>query len=385
MSAGCKKPYAPSIISASNSYLVVEGLINTGTDSTDIKLTRTVKLSNSSSPAPEFSAIVTVEADNGSIYPLQEANNGIYSSPPLNLPGNVKYRLRIKTFNNKEYLSDFVEAKDTPNIDSLNYKVQNNGVQIYVNSHDPQNKTRYYRWDFIETWQYRSRIQSFFKLGADGYPTFRSAYNDSDNIYNCYKTGYSHQVLLGSSAKLGQDVISQQPVDFVAANSGKISYIYSILLMQYALTSDGFNYWQNLKKNTEQLGTIFDVQPSILQGNIHCISNANEPVIGYISASSVKAKRIILDHYYLNLFTTNPPGPDAETCQGGYIAIQPASTFMTRLQHVFFSGDTTLVNAVSQIGTGIVVGYTYAPKECVDCRAAAPYGTNIVPVYWPYQ
>jgi len=384
-SEGCKKPYSPSIISASNSYLVVEGVINSGTDSTFIKLTRTAKLSSGVAPAPEFSAIVTVEADNGNIYPLTEANNGIYSAPSLNLSTNAKYRLRIKTSTNKEYLSDFVEAKDTPDIDSLAYKVQNNGVQIYVNSHDPKNNTRYYRWDFDETWQYQSRIQSFYKLGTDGYPTYRSAYTDSDNIYNCYKTDQSHQVLVGSSIKLGQDVISMQPIDFVAANSGKISFIYSILLRQYALTGDAFNYWQNLKKNTEQLGSIFDMQPSTMQSNIHCISNAKEPVIGYISASSVKTKRIILDHYYLNLYTTNPPDPHVVTCEAGSIAVQPMESFKTRLQHVFFSGDSTLVNEVSQIGTGIVLGYTYAPTECVDCRKTAPFGTNIAPSYWPYQ
>jgi hypothetical protein len=385
LSLGCKKPYSPSIISASNSYLVVEGVINSGTDSTYIKLTRTVKLSSGAAPAPEFSAIVTVEADNGSIYPLTEANNGIYSAPSLNLSVNVKYRLRIKTFNGKEYLSDFVEAKNTPDIDSLNYKVQNDGVEIYVNSHDPNNKTRYYRWDFDETWQYQSRIRSFYKLGADGLPTYRSAYNDTDNIYNCYKTDQSHQVLLGSSIKLAQDVISQQPVDFVAANSGKISLIYSILLRQYALTSDAFNYWQVLKKNTEQLGSIFDAQPSTITGNIHCISDANEPVIGYISVSSVKAKRIILDHYYLNLYTTNPPAKDGDACTKLEIDIQPMSTFKTRLQHVLFTGDSTLVNEVSQMGTGALIGYTYAPTECVNCTKTDPFGTNLAPVYWPYQ
>jgi hypothetical protein len=381
-SLGCKKPYAPSIISSNNSYLVVEGVVNI-TDSTYIKLTRTVKLSNSAAPAPEMGAIVTVE--DATSYAIPEAGNGIYASASLNLTVGANYRLHIRTTNSKEYLSDFVPAKATPDIDSLNYKVQNNGVEIFVNSHDPQNKTRYYRWDFDETWQYQSRIQSFYKLGSDGLPTYRSAYNDSDNIYNCYKTDQSHQVLLGSSAKLTQDVIAEQPVDFVAANSGKISLIYSILLRQYAVTSDAFNYWQILKKNTEEVGTIFDVQPSTVQGNIHCTTNAKEPVVGYISVSGVKTKRIILDHYYLGLYTTNPPPIDEDACTEEYIPIAPAETFKTRLQHVLFSGDSTLVNEVSQLGTGALIGYNYAPTECVDCRKVAPYGNNLAPVYWPYQ
>src|SRR5437588_711012 len=294
----CKKSYTPPVISSNNSYLVVEGLINSGADSTFIKLTRTVKLSSKAAPAPELNAVITVESDQNNTYQLEEAGNGLYQSAPLNLNGRTKYRLRIKTSDNKEYLSDFVEAKNTPDIDSITYKLQNNGVQFSINTHDASNSTRYYRWDFDETWQYMSYYQSFYKMDSTGYPTYRIYYNGPDNIYNCYATAQSHQVLLGSSAKLTNDVIADAPVDFISAGSGKISHGYSIMLRQYALTSEGFSYWQNLKKNTEQLGSIFDAQPSTLQGNVHCISNPAEPVIGFISVSSVKAKRLYVDNHF---------------------------------------------------------------------------------------
>jgi hypothetical protein len=39
---GCKKPFNPIVLSTSNSYLVVEGMINSGSDSTFIKLSHTV-------------------------------------------------------------------------------------------------------------------------------------------------------------------------------------------------------------------------------------------------------------------------------------------------------------------------------------------------------
>ena len=49
-----------------------------------------------------------------------------------------------------------------------------------------------------------------------------------------------------------------------------------------------------MKKNTEDLGSIFSPQPSELKGNLHCISNPSEYVVGYVTASSVTEKRIFI-------------------------------------------------------------------------------------------
>ena len=90
--------------------------------------------------------------------------DGIYTSPNLNLVLNQEYRLRITTSNGKEYLSDYVIAKKTPLIDSLGFRQEDKGVQVYVNAHDDSNNTRYYRWDFDETWEIKSYYYSLFKL-----------------------------------------------------------------------------------------------------------------------------------------------------------------------------------------------------------------------------
>src|SRR5665213_721820 len=163
---GCKKPYNPPVVAASNSYLVVEGVINSGSDSTIIRLSKTVNLSNNTTFSPVLSAIVTVEGDQNTSYPLASGGKGNYVSRGLNLDNAHKYRLRIKTSDNKEYLSDFVSVVNPPPIDSIGYTIQNNGLTVYANTHDPQNNTRYYRWDYQETWQIHSNYYSYFK--SDG-------------------------------------------------------------------------------------------------------------------------------------------------------------------------------------------------------------------------
>ena len=76
---GCQKPYAPPAITTSTNYLVVEGTIDPGQDSTIIKLSRTVPLSfaNATSTAG-LNAKVVVESDANTSYPLTETANGYY-------------------------------------------------------------------------------------------------------------------------------------------------------------------------------------------------------------------------------------------------------------------------------------------------------------------
>ena len=99
---GCKKPYNPTAVTAVTNYLVVEGIINTGPDSTIIKLSRTVNLSAGITANPETGAALTVESDANNNYPLTETKSGYYTAA-LNLDNTRKYRLRITTSGNQQY------------------------------------------------------------------------------------------------------------------------------------------------------------------------------------------------------------------------------------------------------------------------------------------
>ena len=96
----------------------------------------------------------------------------------------------------------------------------------------------------------------------------------------CWNTNHSTDILLASSANLGQDVINKFPVITIPNPDSRLNMKYSLLLEQYALTADAYKYWETIQKTSQQLGTLFDLQPAQLIGNIHSTSNPNEPVIG---------------------------------------------------------------------------------------------------------
>src|ERR1700761_3256910 len=111
--ASCKKPYTPNVGSFSP-HLVVEGVINPGPDSTVVYLSHTTNISSVTTLSPLAHATVTVESNQNVSYPLTEKITGKYIAPNLNLDITHQYRLRIKTPDNQQYLSDFVPVKITP-------------------------------------------------------------------------------------------------------------------------------------------------------------------------------------------------------------------------------------------------------------------------------
>jgi len=370
----CKKAYKPEVTAVNYNYLVVEGLINTGTDSTFIRLSRTVVLDNKNTLKVETGATVTVESDANQSYNLSDVRvAGTYASAPLNLSVNQKYRVRIKTSKGVTYLSDFVEARVSPVVDSVSWKATDNGLQLYTNTHDATNKSRYYRWEYNETWQFRAKYFSGFK--ADG-KAIVPRNSTTENIYECWGNSISSSIVLASSSKLVNDVIYLNPLTFITSDSEKIGVKYSILVKQYALTKEAFEFWELLKKNTENLGSIFDALPSQLTGNIHNISNAADPVIGYISAGTVTQQRIFVPREAL---------PNAWRIKYPYSCSEPDSIYTvnpvtgSRDEDAVFQTKSLLPLEAITNNNGAVIGHTGAGAQCADCTIR---GTNKKPGFW---
>jgi hypothetical protein len=371
----CTKPYNPKVITTSGNYLVVEGIINTGGDSTTIKLSRTVKLETGITANPELNAVIAIQDNQNQSYPLKSIGKGYYTSTVLSLDNTRKYRLSITTSDGKIYLSDYVPPLVTPAIDSVGFNLTNNGLQIYVNTHNSQNNTRYYRWDYTETWQFHARYQSeYISNGVDD----MILRPQSQQIYQCYGNDISTNIVLGSSAKLAQDVIYEAPMNLIPQTSEKIEMRYSILVKQYAMTQDGYNYYQLLKSNTEQLGSIFDAQPSQLTGNIHCTTDATLPVIGYITANTVQQKRIYINNSQVPSSWIAKYPYDCQLDSVLYVDKQGQPDVLLYL--VPQPNNLLAVHAIPSGGPSPKpLGYTAVESDCADCTLR---GTVTTPSFW---
>ena len=372
--AQCKQAYEPHIETKTTGLLVVEGFLNSGQGPTTIRLSRSSDLEHTTL-IPEFSAQVNVEGEDGSRFPFVESGNGEYSIAQLTLNNGIKYRVHIRTADGKEYTSDYTPVNYTPLIDSITWQRENDGLRLYANARDPQNDTKYYQWKYEETWEIHSAYYTSIKYIRDTIRTnavtdlvYRMPDQNPDTtLYKCWNTLNSSTIILGSTEKLTSDIV-YLPVQYIEPKSEKLSVLYSINLRQYAISHDNYLFLQKMKKNTEQLGTIFDPQPSEISGNIHCLADPGEVVIGFIEVTQEQVKRIFISNSQVPGWNYDP----------GCVETIIDNNLDSIAKH---GSDLypTLPSGLDPFG-GIVKFHATPDKNCMNCTFR---GVSQKPAFWP--
>jgi hypothetical protein len=357
---GCVEPYSPEIIDEDVSLLVVDGFLNSGDGSATVKLTRTLPVYSTAAAPPELKALVKVSDDAGNEYLLIEKGNGVYEKTGIPVDVSQHYRLFIQTTKNDQYLSESVPIKNSPKIDSVFWIASDDGLRLYVNTNDPNNDTRYYRWEATETYEYHSAYGSIYKMRS-GVPIPRPQ-NELINV--CWRTIPPTNILIASTIATAQDIVSNFELSFIPKGSIKLSQRYSLLVRQYAVTEKAFDYWRELEQSTEKIGGLFDPMPSQITGNISNVSNPQKVALGYFSAGTFSEKRV-----YIN-FTELPR--NLQEYSTGCVM----DTILAR--DISWYSDNTLL--IGSYGDPVPVGYLTSKPQCIDCRLHG--GTTTKPSFW---
>jgi hypothetical protein len=352
----CIEPFSPPEVNNVETYLVVDGFLNIGGDSSTVTLRNTQNTNDDTAPIKELGAVVTAESENGESYTFTEMGNGVYKLPPVNANTATKYRLAIRRINGREYVSDYVQVSITPPIDSVSYRLDagQNAMLIYVNTHDLNSNSRFYRWKFEETYEYRTAYYS----GLERDYGKKEVVSRSEDVSLCWRTLESRDIKLGSTVKLSDNIIKEVPVNVIRIETNKLLYKYSILVKQYALSREAFEYWTDLAKTTQGTGTLFDPQPSQVTGNIKSKADPRELVFGYFSASTEASKRIFLNERL-----------------GSYARCTAPDTI--EVAEVFETTGTLLSYYQDESGKDFLLS---SSDFCADCRVQG--GTIRRPPFW---
>ncbi|WP_303312458.1 DUF4249 domain-containing protein [Hymenobacter sp. BT730] len=374
---GCIDPFEPEVKVQDTKALVVDGFINSN-GRTTIRLSHTYDLESTAGPLTEDKAQVFIQGQgNGEEYLLREVKGGTYVSDSLVLNPAVQYRLFFRTRDTRQqpmgqYASTYAPVKTSPPIDALTWKVVPRGLELYANTHDETGQSVYYRWDYTETWEFTSAGLSYFV-----YENHRMRRRRPDeDIYHCWQTVNSPSIRLTSTKRLAQDQVKEFPlIEFVEGDT-RLRYKYSVLVRQYTMSAEEYQYWETLKKNTETIGSLFDPLPSQSLGNIRNLNKPTEPVLGYVGVGSMTQKRIFISYDELPRwqFTTG-----YESCGSlpEDVPPQEGTPYFAVLEEMFGNGKNIPIsqNFTEEFG----LFFTSYPVECADCTLR---GTTTRPSFW---
>jgi len=362
----CITPFTPEGLDTSGGTLVVEGDI-WANDTTMIFLSYSLALDDDNIVIFETNALVWVESETGIQYvgELKTPNSKrpYFAINTTNLDLAMKYKLCIY-MQGENYASDLMPILVTPPIDSVNYIVNatQSEVTFYVNTHGTGNNSRYYKWQYQEDWEFTSSFYTrhYYDYAAD---TILPLPNDINTFY-CWDNSYSTDILITQTDGLVENIVYQMPLTSFTHTDLRANYLYSILVHQFSLSQEAYRYWATLKKNSDELYGIFAPQPTEISGNIHCFSDPNKKVLGYVNISTVASKRIFVSANDLKIYRA----PNYCTL------FDPENGEWPSFRRLYIMGYRVIPRDLED------TYFDWVPESCVDCRAL---GTKNKPSFWP--
>lgn len=362
--------------------LVVEGTITDELKFQNIRLSRTFEF-DALSPNSEDNAEVKIIDSDGTIYNFEESVSGNYiSTVEFAANPNVSYELSITTNDGKIYKSSKETLPESSSqIEQVNFvdEVDENGnigISVYVDSFDPNNNSRYYRYEYEETYKIIAPFWNNLDLIAVSTTEIGFIPRDSNDV--CYKTDYSTGIIQAETTGLSENRITQKLVKFLNVDNFAISHRYSILVKQYVQSVKSYSYYDTLNKLSTSENVLSENQPGFIQGNIVSLSNFNEKVIGFFDVSPVVTKRAFFS--FRDFYPVRPRPPFLINCDVAAPRIDENNNALIRLiesglfiyyRPNFIMGDPPVIPSG---GPHVLV-----TAECGDCTLI---GTNTVPPFW---
>ena len=354
--------------------LVIQGRILSGENSA-IFISHTSSFGSGTGKGKSIeNAKVSIIGQNGYESDIAQYDNqkGHYVINTINLPQNTQYAVKV-VLDRETYQSEFQELQASPEIDEITYKENADGISIHVSTHDSEDGRRAYMWTYEEDWEFHADI-NFVNVS-----NVRVLYNE--DIYpvegwkNPYLYCWGHQdsgnIHIYSTGNLKENVVTEHELFRIPKDDIRISYIYSVLVKQWSLNDEAYNYFKTLKLYTEETGGLFAPLPAEIDGNVKCFSNPDIKVRGYVLAATIVEKRIFIyesDFEKLNSEYSNC----SFNIPGGYLGWE--ASWLSSVA----SGNSIIF---TQSGNVDETAILYR-RICFDCRATDG-STKKRPYFWP--
>jgi hypothetical protein len=383
-SVSCVDPYQ---LQTSNyeEAIVIEASITNEVTKHEVKVSKTYRLEDDNGNASITDAEVFVTDSDGVQYNFEFDTNSYKSTSEFAALPEKQYTLTINTSNGKTYKSTPKKLTTVNQIESVVPIVKTNldgerGVSITVNSFDPTNTSKYYRYEYEETskvtapkWRPAYAVVNPDNSGVVGHP-YIELFNRTEEARTCYTPNKSNSIILTNTSTLIEDRVSEFEIRFLHQSDYTIAERYSVLVKQYVESLESYTYYRILHELSQSGEVLSPTQPGFIAGNLFSVDNPNEKVVGYFNVSSVSEKRIFFN--YTDLFPGEALPPYFDTCdeiEFNYcFDPAPAECDGTRLNGLVLN-NAVIYYEISGLN------YNFIKPVCGDCTS---FSSNIRPEFW---
>lgn len=355
--------------------LAVEGFFSNELMNHQVRVSRVTSIEQ-----PRFNgetgADVRILDSQGNVIQLAPAADGIYETEVVAGKIGEAYSLHVTTEDGKEYVSKPVVLRDGPSIDTVYGRYEKgdprrpDGIQVYARSAaQTDGKPVFRRWNYIETASVETPFPSnWVWLGGD-----RVEFRDPP-IGQCWVSDTLRNVIIENSSP-GQ---ASNPADFplrrIEEESHYMRIKYSIVVEQYILSQESYQYWETIRAINETQGSLSDIQPGRIVGNLSCVTVPEESVLGYFDAGRVSRVRAFFTPVMFYSEGFKRPQNFRSECE----EITPIVVEQKDLEaFVQQNGERYLIWEVAGLSPANL--FTFYPRSCTDCTDV---GTNIRPPFW---
>lgn len=393
--SSCIYPYEAQI-DETESRLVVEADILAG-GTTSVYISRLVsfpELSSDSFTRPEVGEFdVKIEVEGGATLsgvhyePLWKDTffgTEQYRVDCSQIKAGQRCRLRLlETAGSKEYESDWITVLDSPRIDSLSYfkNLESGILEMRVSFHNDEDN-RYYLLTADEVWEYHAWQKANWVYDSAGDSIKYVQIPDNYYCWRYFDRSSSRTIDLSANteARLVNYVYQR-----VIRSDQRLQIIYKSAVNVKTIPKDSYEYWANIGRLSSVSGDLFTPNPSDRPGNIHCITNRDERVIGIVTASAFTRDSI----YFFNDQEQFYRDENRSRNIQDYTDTLSSSVFQYDLEKyrpgwkLFApSPDENSYNPYGETWLEKYKYWVFIHRDCVDCRDSMG-GTTLKPDYWP--
>lgn len=304
-----------------------------------------------------------VESEDGKRYEAEEGNGS--SSIVIDTrtaPAKGRYRLCVEDLGtSREYVTSWQEVNPPAEIDDLTYVWDENTMTLCLSAHSEEGS--YFRWAYVEDYKFHAdRPKDFIFDYAENKEV---ELEESDySTYWCWSTNSSREVDLVATTDLEDNRLVAHKFHTFSRASMRLQTRYRMTIYLSCISADAYRYLDNLKITSDFTGDLFTPLPSDVNGNITCMEDPNEKVIGYVDVCQISTKEFYLDE---NAYKLYAPGRSQPT---SFIPIvewnkNGINPYPLDLREFWDKGFAPVYEGADGEGnSGVVWDY----KRCTDCR-----------------